>query len=265
METMKAFWRYDWTLNRGRLIALAVIAALSPLAGIVSRSGLDSGSALVIFFAAFTGFSILLFPVLLLGYVSNLGRTGAPLDFRHFSHLLPIEPGKWALAKVVSVIVLGVLIPAALWLGMSIAVVCLSARAVFLPWQDLMPLLLSCQVIVSFVAAGAVWVMLFESLMPRAQDQGSRLLTLGLCGVGVFFCAELLVHGVTSIRSLEKAVTTSLPFWKAACEAGLLLVLVVAIGLIYVRYCQNRRLGQVLLLALGTLVVVDAARALLWW
>jgi hypothetical protein len=179
METMKAFWRYDWALNRTRVITVAVLAALLPWVAIAVRPGLDSGEPWPVLAGAFVAVCAVLIPGIILRYVSHVGRTGSPLDFKHFSHLLPIDPGKWALAKIVSVIVFGVLLPGGLWLGMSVAAGCLSARTVSMSVQDLMSVMLPCLTIVSFITAAALWVMLFESLMPRVSNERAEMLGLG--------------------------------------------------------------------------------------
>jgi hypothetical protein len=79
------------------------------------------------------------------------------------------------------------------------------------------------------------------------------------------FCGELLVHDVASISGLIKALKTVLLPWKAANESVLCLALAAAIGLIFMRYCRNRRPWQACMLALAALAVVDGARAWLWW
>ena len=261
METMKAFWRYDWTMNRVRLITLAAVAALAPWAGHVSRVGLDTGATWAVFVAAFTGICIVVPPGVLLGYVGDIGRVGAPFDFRHFSRSLPIDPGKWALAKIVSAIGLGVLVPAFLYAVMTAAVVFSLGHSVSAPNEVLMRLGLSCLAFFGVVAAGTLWSMLMAALVPFGIKSGAGV----FLGAAVFFCGELLVHNVTGFRALEKAMKIALSSWASAIEAGLCLALAVAIGLVFVRFHRNRRLGQALLLALGALVAVDAARAWLWW
>jgi len=261
METMKAFWRYDWARNQKRLVTVAMLAALWPWGMGVAQVGVRSGALWAHFVLAFSVTGFLAIPFLLLEYIGELGRNGGPLDYRHFSRSLPLEAGQWPIAKIASALGWGVLMPSVLVLGMISIIVHVLDEPGRAANQDWVRQCASGTVLLSVLSAGALWLMLCTAVIPYRLGRGIGM----LFGLAMFSCGELLVRGVTGIRELEQTTKRVRAPWESASEAGLCLALAVAIGLVFVRFHRNRRLGQALLLALGALVAVDAVRAWLWW
>lgn len=261
METMKAFWRYDWALNRGRLITIVVIAALWPWAIALGVKGRQADASWALYTSVFSSFIILVIPGILLGYVGELGRTGAPFDPRHFSRSLPIESGRWALAKVVSVLSWGVVVPTLLVVVMGVLVLVVAGRTGHFSADDSVQSMVFGLRLMSIASAGALWALLCASLMPQGQSSGAGV----FLGVVAFIFGEVWLRGVTSIREWELSMKRIRAPWELATEAGLCLLLTVVLALVFVRYHKNRRALQSCGLSLVALAVGDGARALLWW
>ncbi len=262
METMKAFWRYDWALNRARLITVVVIAALWPWAMVVSILAKEwqERADWTVFVVIFTSLAILAIPGLLVGYVSDLARTGAPSDFRHFSCSLPVDRGRWALAKVVSALGWGVVAPAFLLAVMTALTACIFGKAESSAAPEDIRKILSGLLLVSVASAGTLGSLFCGTLMPRGQSCGAGV----FLGAAVSFCGEMLVRGVTGIRAFEQSMRRLRAPGESVSEIGLCLLLTVVLALIFVRYHKNRRAWQAAVLGLVALVVVDGARAWLW-
>lgn len=260
MDTMKAFWRYDWTLNRARLITIVAIAALWPWTIALAMKGRQMHAPWVVFVKVFSGLSILAIPGILLGYLSDLGRTGAPFDFRHINRSLPIDHGRWAFAKIVSVLGWGVVAPTFLSIVMGVSVAAAFGRASGFAAPESVSVILGWLVFLSFVSASVLWLLLSAAVMPRKHSGGAGV----FLGGALFVCGELLVRGVTGIREFEQSMNRTRDPWESASEAGLCLVLTVVLALVFVRYHKNRRLWQAAGLALVALAVADGARAWLW-
>lgn len=260
METMKAFWRYDWALNRKRVITMVVVAALWPWMIVLGSKGRQSGAEWAIYVMVPSTLCIFIIPGILLSYANELGRTAAPFDLRHFSRVLPIDHGRWALAKVVSLLGWGVVAPTVLVVGMPVAVAWVLGKAGSVGTPDRAGPMLNGLLFVIIAAAGTHWSMLCEALMPRGQSRGRG----AILGVVVFFCGEFLARGVTGIRELELAMQRTRAPWKSVSEIGLCLLLTAVLALVFIRYHKNRRPWQAAGLALIALAVIDVARAWLW-
>lgn len=242
MDTMKSFWRYTWALNRARLITIVAIAVIWPWGMEASQTAYNSGSSSAYFLLPFAGMCFLLLPLLQVGGLIELGREGSPRVRRSFVHTLPVDAGKWALAKLASALAGIVLLPvAALVLGG------LTAKLAFGSPGGINQ---SFAVFVVLVLAGSVWTLLWASLLPHRWV---------LLGIPLFLGGEAMARRVTSLEALGSVTT-----WETPVDLALLAVLVSGVAYLLVRYHRNRRTLQTMLFALLVLVVCDGARAWLW-
>ena len=260
METMKAFWRYDWALNRTRLITISALAALWPWAVALGVEGQQADAWWAMYVMVSSSLSLFAIPGFLLGYVSELGRSGAPCDFRHFGRSLPINHGRWALAKVVSVLSWGVVAPTLLVVVMGVLVLVVAGRTGRFSAEDSVQSMVFGVRLMSIASAGTLWALLCAALMPRGQSSGAGV----FLGAAAFICGEVWLRGVTSIREWELSMKRIRAPWELATEAGLCLLLMAVLALVFVRFHKDRRPWQTAVLALAALVAVDGARALLW-
>ena len=246
METMKAFWRYDWQRNWGRHVALAILALAWPWAMEAAVVGMRDGAAwaVVILPVGMAGF--LAGPLLWVSDVIELGRAGSPREPRHFVHTLPVDRGEWAVAKLLGALVYVGLVPALLLVAMVFA-----AKLTFGT-----PFGLKIDVF-SFLctsAVGIVWTMLWAALLPHRWV---------LLGIPVFVLGEGLARGATSLDGLATSVARTL--LAHSLDMGLLVLLALLLAAVFVRYHQRRSRGWALLAAFVALGGIDGVRALVWW
>lgn len=256
METMKAFWRYDWALNRGRLLTIVVVAVLWPWAMRLSQIGARDGAMWGHVCLICSSVGIILIPALLLEYVGDLGRCGAPADFRYIGWSWPLDSGRWALAKLASGLGWGVVVPTFLILTMTWAAIHVSDVSVY----EGPPRWMNGFAVLSVVASCVLWVMVVSALFVGCSRRIAALL-----GVAVFVAGEMAVHAVTGIRALDRALQLQRPSSECAAEAGLCLAFVIVAAAVFVRFHRNRRPWQAAVLGLLALAACDGGRALLWW
>ncbi len=254
METMKAFWRYDWRRNAPRHLALTVMMAVWPWAVAVGRSGMESGRLWAPVLIAVGGALVVAIPLLFVGNVVEVGRAASPRENRHFAHVLPIDRKVWALAKLAGAGIWALALPVALLAANGIAFHLLqmgnlghSIVGDFAKAAEFLHFL-------SMLSAFTVWTMLGAALLPHRWV---------LVGVPVFVLGEALVRGITSMADLQTSVQWTL--LARGFDMGLLLVLAGLLAVVFVLYHERRRRGWALAAMLLAFASVDGVRALVWW
>lgn len=246
METMKAFWRYDWQRNWGRHVALAGLALTWPWAMEAAQVGMRDGAswAVVILPVGMAGF--LGAPLLWVSNAIELGRSGSPRAARHFVHTLPVERGEWAVAKLLGGLGYLALIPGLLLVTMAFAAKLAfgTSFGVHAGFCDALCLLM----------AGGVWTMLWAALLPHRWV---------LIGIPLFALAESLARRVLGFDGMRTGLVKTL--LGGSLDMGLLVVLALLLAVVFVRYHQRRSRGWTLLAACMVLGGVDAARAWVGW
>lgn len=243
METMKAFWLYDWRRNWGRHVALAALVAIWPWAMAVSQAGMERGLTWAAGVLVISLASSMVIPLLLASDAIELGRAGSPRETHHFVHTLPVDRGQWALAKLVGSLLYVGVVPALLFVAMAFGVKLLLG----IPFE-LTP------GFPCVLAAGVVWVMLWAALLPHRWV---------MVGIPVFVLGECLARGVTSLERLQSGVPKSAS--ASVSDMGLLVLLAALLGAVFVRYHQRRARIWALVAAFAALGGIDAVRALVWW
>ncbi len=246
METMKAFWRYDWQRNWGRHAALIALVVTWPWAMEAAQAAMDHGVSWAAAILAVAIPSFLAIPLLLVGEAIELGRVGSPREARNFVHTLPVDRGEWALAKLSAALTYTVLMPVLILGCMAFA-----AKLAFGTPFGLNPALFD---LLCVLLAGTVWTMLWAALLPHRWV---------LIGIPVFLLGEGLARGLTSFGSLETGVVKTL--LARSLDMGLLVLLALSLALVFVRYHQRRSQGRALLAAFLALGGIDGVRALVWW
>lgn len=246
METMKAFWRYDWQRNWGRHVALAILALAWPWAMEAAQAGMERGASWAAAILAIAIPSFLAIPLLLVSDAIELGRAGSPREVHHFAHTLPVDRGEWALAKLVGALIYTVLMPALL-----LSIMAFAAKLTFGTPFGLKPALLN---VLCVLIAGTVWMMLWAAVLPHRWV---------LIGIPVFVLGEGLARGATSLDGLATSVARTL--LASSLDMGLQVLLAVLLAAVFVRYHQRRSRGWALLAAFLALGGIDGGRALVWW
>ncbi len=246
METMKAFWRYDWQRNWGRHVALATLVVMWPWAMAGAQAGMERGVmwSAAVFVIAMASF--LAIPLLLVSDVIELGRAGSPREAHHFVHTLPVARGEWALAKLAGALVYVGVVPVLLF----VAMVFTANHAFGAPFEIKAGFLDSLCVLL----AGGVWTMLWAAVLPHRWV---------LIGIPVFVLGEGLARGATSLDGLATSVAGTL--LARSLDMGLLVLLAALLGAVFVRYHQRRSRVWGLVAAFVVLGGVDGVRALTWW
>lgn len=244
MKTMNAFWRYDWTRNRGWYVtiwALVVLGVLAVWAAKMGRGTMWAAPAVVVLPA-----SVVAVPLLLVRGVIELGRIGSPRQVRHFVHTMPVDRSEWALAKLLGAV--------AYLLGLPLLL--LVAGGFLMKFTMGVPFGLKPAFFVFLCAllAGTIWTMLWSALLPHRWV---------LLGIPVFVVGECLARGVTSLESQQTGVAKTL--LASSLDMGLLVLLAVLLGGVFVRYHQRRSRVWALIAAFIVLGGVDGVRALVWW
>ena len=243
---MAAFWRYDWGRNSLRHLALAVMVGVWPWAMQVGQSGICDGQAWAPVAMAI-GLSLgLAIPLLFVGNVIEIGRAGAPREFRHFVHILPVDRGEWALAKLVDALVWVGAVPLGLFVGAAFF-----AKHVFGIPFGFQPGFFE---FLGIMLAGTVWTMLWAALLTHRWV---------LLGIPVFVLGEGLARGATSVEDAVAAVARTL--LASALDIGLQAMLAVLLAVVFVLYHQRRSRVWAMAAACFALASIDGLRAFVWW
>lgn len=247
MKTMTAFWRYDWTLNWPRHIALVAVAVVLPWIMEGSNAATSAGLLWAPYLGVVSGtLMIVALPLLFLGNLTEVGRAASPQEFRHFVHTLPVDRGEWAMAKLASAFVAVGLVPLVLLTAMVYA-----AKLVFGTPFGLKPgfFEFSCILLV-----GTVWTMFWAAVLPH------RWVTLG---IPVFILGEGLARGMASFEGVAAGFARTL--LVRSVDMGLQALLAVLLAAVFVLYHQRRSRGWALAAAFLVLVGVDGLRAVVGW